>query len=127
MVRIVNYIKRHSEDGREFFSLELSGGIEMVLSQVSGQFYATSKKAYITSTFDEDTCRSLIGNELPGSVSKVECEPYEFTVRETGEIITLSHRYVYLPEEKKVPQSYENVHANVNAFSMNEQFSELQT
>lgn len=125
MVRIVNYIKRHSEDGREFFSLELSGGIEMVLSQVSGQFYATAKKAYITSTFDEDTCRSLIGTEMPGSVSKVECEPYEFTVKETGEIITLSHRYVYLPEEKKVPQGYGNVHADVNTFSMNEKEVQL--
>lgn len=125
MVRIVNYIKRHSEDGKEFFSLELSGGIEMVLSQVSGQFYATAKKAYITSTFDEDTCRSLIGTEMPGSVSKVECEPYEFTVKETGEIITLSHRYVYLPEEKKAPQDYENVHADVNTFSMNEKEVQL--
>ena len=33
MVRIIDYKKRQAEDGREFFVLELSGGIEMVKSQ----------------------------------------------------------------------------------------------
>ena len=28
MVRIVNYLKRQAEDGREFFVLEISGGID---------------------------------------------------------------------------------------------------
>ena len=33
MVRIVNYLKRETEGGKEFFLLELQGGIEMVKSQ----------------------------------------------------------------------------------------------
>lgn len=98
MVRIINYKKRQAED-REFFVLEVSGGIEMVLSKTTGMYYATSKKATITSTFDEETCKSLIGSEFPGSIVKEECEPYEYTIQDTGEIITLSHSYVYRAEE----------------------------
>ncbi|RZL34075.1 MAG: hypothetical protein EOP00_32200 [Pedobacter sp.] len=128
MVRIVNYIKRQTLEGREFFVLEINGGIEMAMSQTSGQFYATAKKAYIASTFDEGTCKALIGTEMPGSIAKVECEPYEYTVRETGEIITLSHRYVYTHESKKTSPhaaSYERVQPDVSAFSMNEKHAEL--
>lgn len=127
MVRIVNYIKRQAEDGKEFFVLELAGGIEMVRSSVSGQFYATAKKAYISSTFDEATCRHLIGTEMPGNIIRIDCEPYEYTIKETGEIITLSYRYSYTPEEKAKAQSYGNVKADISTFSMNEQLYELQS
>ncbi|SRR5690606_13703006 len=98
MVRIINYKRRLAED-KEFFVLEVQGGIEMVLSKTTGMYYATSKKATITSTFDEETCKSLIGSEFPGSVIKEQCEPYEYTIQDTGEIISLSHRYVYRAEE----------------------------
>ncbi|MFP3598441.1 hypothetical protein [Chryseobacterium sp. SIMBA_029] len=98
MVRIINYKKRQAEN-REFFVLEVSGGIEMVLSKTTGMYYATSKKATITSTFNEETCKSLVGSEFPGSIVKEECEPYEYTIQDTGEFITLSHRYVYRAEE----------------------------
>lgn len=128
MVRIVNYFKREAEEGREFFTLEINGGIEMVMSQASGQFYATAKKAYIASTFDEETCKALIGTQMPGNVVRVECEPYEYTIRDTGEIITLTHRYMYEPERREPsPQAapYERVKADVNAFSMNERQIEL--
>jgi hypothetical protein len=121
MVRIVNYKKRQAEDGREFFVLEISGGIEMAMSSSTGQFYATAKKAYIASTFDEETCKALVGSEMPGSIIKAECELYEYTIRDTGEIITLNHRYVYLPEQMK------NLQADVNAFSRNGHNEELLT
>lgn len=98
MVRIINYKKRNTEDGKEFFVLEISGGIEMVKSQSSNQFYATAKKAYISSTFDEDTCKALIGTEIQGNVIKEECEPYEYVNKDSGEILILSHRYVYQEE-----------------------------
>ena len=128
MVRIVNYTKRQAVEGREFFALELNGGIEMVMSQASGQFYATAKKAYIASTFDEETCKALIGTEMQGNVAKVECDPYEYIVRETGEIITLTHKYVYAPartEASTQGASYERVQPDVNTFSMNERQVEL--
>jgi hypothetical protein len=113
MVRIVNYKKRQVEEGKEFFALEITGGIEMVMSNATGQFYATAKKAYIASTFDEETCKALVGSEMQGSIIKAECEPYEYTIRDTGEVITLGYRYVYLPEQMK------NLHTNVNSFSRN--------
>jgi hypothetical protein len=102
MVRIVNYQKRTTEEGKVFFTLELQGGIEIVKSQETGKQYITARKANMSCTFDELTCQSLIGTELPGSVRKVNCEEYEYTIKETGEIITLSHRYEYVEQETQV-------------------------
>ncbi|RKS01462.1 hypothetical protein [Flavobacterium sp. 102] len=95
MVRIINYQKRQAENGKEFFVLEISGGLEMVKSQVTNQFYATSKKAFLPSTFDEQTCIALIGTEMAGYVVKQDCEPYDYLIKETGEVIRLAHKYVY--------------------------------
>jgi hypothetical protein len=99
MVRILNYQKRTTEEGKEFFTLELQGGVEIVKSQETGKNYMTARKASMSCTFDELTCQSLIGTELPGSVKKVECEEYSYTIKETGEIITLSHRFEYVEHE----------------------------
>lgn len=99
MVRIVNYQKRTTEEGKEFFTLELQGGVEIVKSQETGKNYMTARKASMSCTFDEATCISLIGTELPGSVKKVACEDYSYTIKETGEIITLSHRFEYVEQE----------------------------
>jgi hypothetical protein len=84
--------------------LIISGGLEMVKSRITGRYYATSKKASVTSTFDEATCMELIGEQIPGSVQRVECEPYEMTLKETGEVMTLNHRWVYLKEGETVSE-----------------------
>lgn len=98
MVTIIDAVKRENKDGESFMALILQGGIELVKSQDSGRFYATAKKASITSTFDEATAKSLIGQQIPGSVKRSVCQPYEFTVKETGEVLTLSHRWEYTKE-----------------------------
>jgi hypothetical protein len=130
MVRIVNYQKRTTEEGKVFFTLELQGGIEIVKSQETGKQYITARKANMSCTFDELTCQSLIGTELPGSVRKVNCEEYDYTIKETGEIITLSHRYEYIEQEIQVntPQmskstidDFMNIAPVGNAFSTNGQ------
>lgn len=100
MVQVVNYRECNREDGSKFYMLELQGGIEMVMSKTTGQFYATAKKALINSTFDEPTCKGLIGTQMSGTIYKQEVEPYSYVVRETGEEITLSHKWVYTPEEE---------------------------
>lgn len=102
MVRIVNYQKRTTEEGKVFFTLELQGGVEIVKSQETGKSYMTARKASMSCTFDELTCQSLIGTELPGSVKKVQCEEYSYTIKDTGEIITLSHRFEYVDAEVAV-------------------------
>ena len=127
MVRIINYKERHKDDGTSFFVLEVQGGIEMVMSQITGKFYATAKRAFIPSTFDEQTCMALIGTEMNGNIIREECEPFTFTVKETGEEITLSHRWVYTQETSSpiqqqvanTPRETKNVQADVEQFSQN--------
>ena len=98
MVTICDYVKRQNKEGKEFNALILQSGIELVKSQETQRWYATAKKASITSTFDDATCQSLIGTKIPGSVHRVLCEPYDFTVKETGEVVSLTHRWAYLNE-----------------------------
>lgn len=122
MVRIIDYKKRQAEDGREFFVLEISGGIEMIKSQTSNQFYATAKKAFISSTFDEQTCKALIGTEMQGNVVKQDCEPYEYVNKDSGEIMLLNFRYVYAQEEvviSKEDKSIQKLLAEEHTFSTN--------
>ncbi len=119
MVTIINFKKRQREDGTPFFVLEVQGGIEMVKSQQTNNFYATAKKAFIPSTFDELTCRGLIGTQMQGSIQKVECEPYEYTVQETGEVLLLNHRYTYTQEESVPIHNSSESFANPDVFSKN--------
>jgi hypothetical protein len=130
MVRIVNYQKRTTEEGKVFFTLELQGGIEIVKSQETGKSYMTARKASMSCTFDELTCQSLIGTELPGSVRKVECEEYEYTIKDTGEVISLSHRFEYVEQEAPVQttekskttiEEFMNSAPSGNSFSTNGQ------
>jgi hypothetical protein len=104
MVTIVDFVKRQNKLGENFNALILQSGIELVKSQETGRWYATAKKASITSTFDDAMCQSLIGQQIPGSVHRVECEPYEFTNKETGEVLTLTHRWVYLKEGETIEE-----------------------
>tara|TARA_R100000306_G_scaffold14412_1_gene17874 strand:- start:4574 stop:5041 length:468 start_codon:yes stop_codon:yes gene_type:complete len=129
MVRIIGFKQREKEDGTPFFILELQGGIEMVKSQETSQFYATAKKAFITSTFDEQTCKALIGTEMPGSIAKQEVEPYTYVVKETGEELILHHRYVYVPENgqsTQVDELEDQLKGDTSVFSRNgvSQFAE---
>jgi len=118
MVTIINYKERHSEEGKTFFVLEAQGGIEMVQSKATGNFYATAKKAYIPCTFDELTCQALIGTQMQGEIARVECEPYEFINKETGELLTLHHRYVYVQNSQPEANS-RMANPFVEKFSMN--------
>jgi hypothetical protein len=97
MVTIVNFEKRQSKTGNEFLTLILQGGGEMVRSAETGQFYATVKRCSVPSTLDEATCKQMIGTQLDGSIQKLSCEPYEYVVADTGEVIELAHRWAYVP------------------------------
>lgn len=105
MVRIIDYRVRESRDGEPFLALIVQGGLQLVKSKETGMYYATAKKASIPSTFDELTCQSLIGQEIDGTIERVECEPYEITNEETGEVLELSHRWIYVKEGETVEQA----------------------
>ena len=68
------------------------------------------------STFDEETCKALIGTEIEGSVQRKECDIYQYTLPETGEVIELAHTYVYDNESMKKKGE---VKADVSTFSSN--------
>lgn len=98
MVTIKDFAVRQAKDGREFVALILQGGLSLVQSKNTSNFYATVKQCSIPSTFDEETAKGFIGEKLPGNVQRMSCEAYEWTNKDTGEIIELSHRWVYVPE-----------------------------
>lgn len=121
MVTIINYKERNTEDGKSFFVLEVQGGIEMVQSLTTGKFYATAKKAFVPSTFDELTCKALIGTQMSGTIIKETCEAYEYVDQSSGEMVILTHRYAYAQEEtvNKQKPVCENFTPSVEAFSKN--------
>jgi hypothetical protein len=95
----------------------------MVQSKGTGKFYATVKKAFIPATFDEATCKALIGTQMEGRIIKEECTPYEYVNKETGEITMLTSRYIFTQEAEK-PQRvqdpiYDNFLPNQDVFSKN--------
>ncbi|SFN09608.1 hypothetical protein SAMN05421741_101107 [Paenimyroides ummariense] len=58
MVTIIGFKKTRKDDGTEFNLLELNGGIEFVKSKETERLYATMRKCFISSTFDDEVCIS---------------------------------------------------------------------
>lgn len=98
MVTIKNYKQRENSEGEKFNVLVVQGGVTPVKSKDTGRMYFTAKTATVSCTFDEDMCKDLIGTKFPGEIVKIECEPFEFVIPETGEVITLTSRYEYKDE-----------------------------
>jgi hypothetical protein len=99
MVTISSYEIRQGSDGKDFFVLILQGEVEFVTSQTTGMPYAMVPKCSMPATFDEATCRSMVGKQIPGSIQKVECDPYDYTNPRTKEVIELTYNYAYSPLE----------------------------
>lgn len=102
MVKIVDYKECQRKDGSFFYALEVQGGLEFVKSETTGNSYATAKKALIPSTFNEEFCKSLLGDTIPGVIEKVAVAPYQYKDNRTGELKTRSERYTYITEEDKL-------------------------
>jgi hypothetical protein len=96
MVTIVDYLVTEKEDGTDFLLLVLQGAVEAVKSEATGKMYFTARTVKVPATFDEATCKSLIGSQFEGTIMKVPTESYEYTIRETGEVISLKHRYEFV-------------------------------
>lgn len=102
MVTVTNAYWRTNEKGT-YVSLELQGDLIMIQSQKTGRHYATARKCCVYSTFDKRIADTLIGTKMPGTIERVPCEPYDFTIVQTGEVIKLAHTYGYCPHEGAVP------------------------
>lgn len=100
MVTVTSFQARTSIEGKSYIALELqSDDLEFVVSKITGKHYVTVRKCWISSTFNEIIAQKMLGKQMQGSIIKQECEPYEFTIPETGEVITRQHRYEYSPVE----------------------------
>lgn len=96
MVTVKEIRKAENSKGEAFYGLIVQSGAVPVKSKKTGRVYITAKTAFVSTTFDEKTAKSLIGAEFDGTIRKVMCEPYEYTIKETGEIIELTHRWEYV-------------------------------
>ena len=101
MVTVTGFQKVETEEGEVYVRLILSGDLEMVESTNTGQYYATTRKATMSCTFDEGIAEHMIGKVLPGEIVKVEVAPYEYTL-DSGETIEMAHRWVFVPGEDNV-------------------------
>ncbi|WP_223032683.1 hypothetical protein [Hanstruepera marina] len=108
MVTIVDYkTYQRDDDGTEFHALVVQGGVEAVRSKETDRMYFTARTATVPCTFNKVTCKQLLGTEMPGIIKRVETDPYEYVIPQTGELVTLSHRNEYVSEENEI------VHKNV--------------
>lgn len=122
MVTVTNYAVGINSEGKSFVKLILQGDLEMIQSKTTGRFYATARRCSITSTFDEQTAMLLVGKPLPGSIIKEECDPFNYTIPETEEEISLSYWYVYVPNEPQpavIVKQVEQVVPILSTFSSN--------
>ena len=107
MVTVKGFKERTTKEGENFLVLELQGGVTPVKSERTGRMYFTAKTCTVPATFDEETCQSMIGATFPGEVVKVKCDPYSYTIEDTGEVIELSHRWEY--QDKSLDIVPENI------------------
>ncbi len=85
MVIVSDYMEKiNSKTNEPFVLLELSGGLELVQSQNTGKFYATSRKCRIPSIFSADVAKLMIGQQIEGEIVRFELDPYEYTNKTMG-------------------------------------------
>ncbi|MFO8066416.1 MAG: hypothetical protein R6U11_02425 [Bacteroidales bacterium] len=104
MVRIIDVQERETADGDSYNVLILQGKIEPVISQTSGRPYLTARETSIPCTFDLETAKQLVGTQLKGDIEKVEVDPYDFEVPDTGKVLTLTHTYRYNPDPATIEE-----------------------
>ena len=80
MVTIVGLEKRKTADGKEFNVMNLQGSVEVAISKATGKPYLTARKTSIPCTFDEVMAKSLVGQQLPGEIERMEVDEYDFLV-----------------------------------------------
>lgn len=98
MVQVTDFAVRQRKDGTTFVTLELTGGLELVQSQTTGNFYATVRKCSIPSTFEESVAKMMVGQQIEGDIVRVQVDPYEYVNKRTGEVMLLAHSYAYRPK-----------------------------
>jgi hypothetical protein len=104
MITVVSFEKRKRESGEEFLVLIGEGSPEIVQSN-NGNHYLVARRCSIPAALSEEGCKAMIGQKLPGSIEKVESEPYEYKVPSTGQVIELKHTYKYNPNSQSIEEA----------------------
>jgi hypothetical protein len=104
MVTVSGVEQRKNAKDEIFPVLVLTGDLEFRTSKATGKLYATVSKMSIPCTFDEQIAQKMVGKQLRGEIKRVEAEPYEYTNTKTGEMLTLSHTYQYLPDPSNLAE-----------------------
>lgn len=99
MVTVSACKEREGKDGKPYSCLELTGEIEILISQTTGRPYISARRTTIPAVFSLEICRTLIGTQIPGSIRKVKTEKYEYTIPESGKVIELDYRWEYSKDE----------------------------
>jgi hypothetical protein len=102
MVTITDYQTKKNQRGEQFVVLNLISDVVMEQSTNTGNWFANTYKANIVASFDEETAKLMIGKQLPGSIIKKECEPYEYVIKSTGKKKILTHTFEYVENGKNV-------------------------
>jgi len=101
MVTVTACLERQKKDGTSFTVLEISGGVELVLSQGTNRYYATLRKCTIPFTGSLEVGNMMLGQKIEGEIVRVIVEPYEFVNPRTGEVMKLQHSYAYRPKDSQ--------------------------
>lgn len=102
MVTIAEVVKALTKDGEPLISLVVMGAIEPVVSQTTGRVYMSARKTRVPCTFSYEVAKSMVGQTLPGTVKRIECEPYSIVLPGSNKKIKLEHTYVYDPNPHTV-------------------------
>ena len=99
MVQIVAFQKKENSRTKESYSvLVLQGDPEVLISKSSGRPYISAKKTTIPCALEENQAQALIGKELPGSIERVSCAPFEVKLA-TGKKVKVSSVFQYIAPE----------------------------
>ena len=101
MVTVTACLERQKKDGSSFTVLEISGGVELVMSQTTQRYYATLRKCTIPFTGTMEVAKMMIGQKIDGEIVKVIVAPYDFINQRTGEVMKLQHSYAYRPKDSQ--------------------------
>lgn len=99
MVQIIGFEKKKNEKTQESYSvLLLAGDPEVMISKSSGRPYVSVRRTSIPCSLEEKEAQALIGKELPGTIERVSCTPFEVKLA-NGKKVKVSTAFQYLPAE----------------------------
>lgn len=98
MVQIIGFEKKQSKSKESYAVLILQGEPEVLISKTSGRPYISARKTTIPCALEDNQAQALIGKELPGSIERVSCTPFEVKLA-TGKKVKISSAYQFIPSE----------------------------